>query len=85
MKKGEFISTSRRMVKEYINYYVAKGGNYITLDEISIIGFNNIEGNLKCILYTLKTPGVTYKVTYNKETDELKSELIKMDGFRQIR
>jgi len=85
MKKGEFISTSRRMVKEYINYHVAKGGNYITLDEISIIGFSSVEGNMKCILYTLKTPGVTYKVTYNKETDELNSELIKMDGFRQIR
>ena len=85
MKKREFISLARRMVKEYINYHVAKGGKYITLEEITVIGFSNIEGNLKCILYTLRTPGVTYKVTYNKETDEIKSELIKREGFKTLR
>lgn len=85
MKKGEFISLARRMVKEYINYHVMIGGNYITLDEISIVGFGNIDGNLKCILYTHETPEDIYKVTYNKEKDEINSELIKRDGFRKFR
>ena len=83
MKKGEFISVSRRMVKEYINYHVVKGKEpRARLDDITIIGFSYIEGNLKCILYSLKTPGISYKVTYNKETEEIDSEIIKMDGFR---
>ena len=85
MKKGEFISISKRMVKEYINYHVVKGGDYITLKEISIIGFSNIDGNLKCILYTHETPDDVYKVTYDKEKDEINSELIKKNGFRTLR
>ena len=85
MKRGEFISVARRMVKEYINYHVMKGGSYITLKQIDIIGFSNIEGNLKCILYTRETPEDIYKVTYNKEDDKINSEIIKKDGFRNFR
>jgi hypothetical protein len=85
MKRGEFISVAKRMVKEYINYYVMKGGTYITLKDISVIGFNDADGNLKCILYTRETPEDIYKVTYDKETDSVNSELIKRDGFRKFR
>lgn len=83
MKKGEFISLAKRMVKEYINYHVVKGGKYITLKDITIIGFSNIDSILKCILYAYETPEDIYKVTYNKERGEINSELIKKDGFRR--
>lgn len=85
MKKGEFISVARRMVKEYINYHVVKGGKYIKLNQIDVIGVNDIEGDLKCILYTRETPEDIYKVTYNKEEDKINSEIIKRDGFRKFR
>lgn len=84
MKKGEFISTSRRMVKEYVNRYILKD-DHITADEITLIGFSNIEGNLKCVMYSSRTPEIVYKITYNKENDEISSELIKKNGFRTLR
>ena len=85
MKRSEFISISRRMVKEYINRHVIKDGNYISIKGVNVIGYGDIEGVLKCILYSSETPEVVYKVVYNKEKDEINSEIIKKNGFRTLR
>ena len=85
MKKAEFISVSRRMTKEYINQHVLKGDGYVSLKGVSIIGFGETVEHLKCIMYSQETPEVVYKVVYNKEKDEINSEIIKKNGFRTLR
>lgn len=87
MKKGEFINVSKRMVKEYFNIYVAgkDGIETITLRDICVVGFSHIDGNYKILLSTPISDGVYYKVTYNKDSDELYSSFVKTENKRYFR
>lgn len=79
MKKGEFINVSKRMVKEYFNKYVVgkDGIEKISCCDICVVGFSHVDGNYKILLSTPITDDVYYKVIYDKESDELKSTLVK--------
>ena len=85
MDKYDFISVSKRMVKEYYNRYVAgTDDEQIRLRGITVIGFSNTDGNYKIILSTPKSDGVIYKVTYNRDKDEIKSYIENINnGFRK--
>ena len=87
MKKGEFINVSKRMVKEYFNIYVAgkDGVEKITLRDICVVGFTHIDGNYKILLSTPISDGIYYKVTYDKELDELSSAFVKTENKRYFR
>ena len=78
MKKGEFINVSKRMVKEYFNKYVAgkDGIEKISLSDVCVVGFSHIDGNYKILLSTPISDGLYYRVTYDKNTDELSSSFV---------
>lgn len=86
MNKQDFINVSKRMVKEYFNKYVAEkeGIKELSLSDIYVVGFNSVEGNYKILLSTPVSDGVYYKVTYNKEKDELKSSTVKTFDKRYV-
>lgn len=87
MDKYDFISVSKRMVKEYYNRYVAKTDEeQIRLRNVHVVGLSDINGDYKIILSTPNFDGTIYKVTYDKIKDEIKSHIEKMStGFRKIK
>lgn len=85
MKKGEFIRTSKRMVKEYYNRYIAKDYmRKIMVGDIEVIDFVDDKNNYRIILSTLTWDNRFYGVTYNKHSKELHSYIYESDDFRVI-
>lgn len=82
MKKGEFIYTSKRMVKEYVNRYV-EGVEHISSKDIQVIGFNEDLTSYR-ILLTTPTSEEYYGVSYDKENDNLNSYIYKKVGQRVV-
>lgn len=82
MKKGDFIYTSKRMVKEYVNRYI-EGANHISSKDIQVIGFNDDLSNYR-ILLTAPTSEEYYGVSYDKENDNLNSYIYKKVGQRVV-
>ena len=82
MKKGEFIYTSKRMVKEYVNRYM-EGVDRISSKDVEVIGFNDEPGSLRILLST-PTSEEFYGVSYDKETDNLHSYIYKKVGKRIV-
>lgn len=85
MKKGEFIYTSKRMVREYFNRYVNKTDKpKITLNDIRVVDFRNKQDNYKVLLTTLHQDNLYYGVTYYKDTNKMRSYIYKKlkRGFR---
>lgn len=74
MKKREFISISKRMVKEYYNRFIAKNGiQKITRDNVETIQYEETNCSLKAILITHTDDEILYGVTYDKALDRLNS------------
>lgn len=82
MKKGEFIYTSKRMVKEYVNRYV-EGVDHISSKDIQVIGFNDDLDSYRILLST-PTSEEYYGVSYDKGNDKLHSYIYKKVGKRVI-
>lgn len=82
MKKGDFIYTSKRMVKEYINRYM-EGVEHISSKDVEVIGFNDEPGSFRILLST-PTSEEFYGVSYDKENDKLNSYIYKKVGKRVI-
>lgn len=78
MKKGDFISVAKRMVKEHYNRYVA-GNDDMKIDtsDIHVIQFEDIDDDYRIVLTTAYVDGMYYEVTYDHETDELDSMILK--------
>lgn len=76
MKKGEFISVSKRMVKEYFNRYLDKD-NRLSSKDIQIIGFNEEENRYGALLIIpdkdVTCHQVIYEVVYNIDSDSIQS------------
>lgn len=79
MKKGEFISVSKRMVKEHYNRYVAdeKGVEKLNTGDVHVVRFSDNDGVYDIVLTTTYCDGMYYGVTYDVEEDELESRIIK--------
>lgn len=78
MKTGEFIFTSKRMVKEYVNRYV-EGAKLISTKEIKVIGFNEDPLNFRILLSTPASEEY-YGVHYDKKNNSLDSYIYKKVG-----
>ena len=79
MKKGEFISVSKRMVKEHYNRYVAdeKGVEKLKTGDVHVVRFKDDDGMYEIVLTTSYYDGMYYEVTYDVEKDELESRILK--------
>lgn len=79
MKKGDFISVSKRMVKEHYNRYVAdeKGVEKLTIGDVHVVKFSDDDGVYEIVLTTSYYDGMYYGVTYDVEKDELESRILK--------
>lgn len=84
MKKGEFLSISKRMVKEYFDRYVENKGDIQTIkvSDVEVIGFDEDDDNYRAILITPGSDELYYGTTYYKETDKLHSYVYKKVGKR---
>lgn len=80
MKTGNFIFTSKRMVKEYVNRYV-EGVDNISTKDIQVIGFNEDPRSFRILLSTPASEEY-YGVSYDKENDSLNSYIYKKVGKR---
>lgn len=81
MKKGEFIYTSKRMLKEYINRYVNKeNGKRITVHDVLVIGFHDESDMYRILLSVPTSEDLFYGVTYDKSKDELYSYIYRKTG-----
>ena len=82
MKKGEFITISKRMVKEYFNRYENKTSDIqrITTRDVQVFGFNEDDDKYSILLTTPASDQNFYGVTYSKSTDELHSYIYKKVG-----
>lgn len=82
MKTGDFIYTSKRMVKEYVNRYV-DGTNHISSKDVQVIGFHEDPSIIRLLL-TTPTSEEYYGVSYDKENEKLNSYIYKKVGQRVI-
>ena len=75
MKKGEFISVSKRMVKEYFNRYVDNtgGSRKITSRDVVVIDFQDEPDAYRILLVTMTPETLFYGVTYYKDTNKIHS------------
>lgn len=82
MEKGEFITVSKRMVREYFNRYVKEvGARNIVLNDVRVIDFRDRTDNYK-VLLTTWTSDLYFGVTYYKDTNKIRSYMYKKVGTR---
>ena len=86
MKREKFIQTSKNMVKEYFNRYIAIGDIIKTIRKEDIVVFKFYESpeNYRVLLVTPETFGFYYGVTYDKSTDKINSYIYEIDNLRTI-
>lgn len=78
MKKGDFISVSKRMVKEHYNRYVAgvNGKEKLKTGDICVVKFRDILGDYLIVLTPDNSDDMYYEVTYDRENDEIESMIL---------
>lgn len=83
MKKGDFISVSKRMVKEHYNRYVIKEGeSKLKINEVHVVNFRDDNGDYRIVLTTAYVDGMYYEVTYDSEYGEIDSMILKERKLR---
>ena len=86
MKKGEFISVSKRMVAEYLNRF-DKSENVnqkITIRDVCVVGFHCTPDHLRILLSVPTSDEFYYEVVYDKHTNGLHSYIYNKVGKRII-
>lgn len=75
MKIGEFISVSKRMVKEYFNRYVASSNGFQPIKKLDVktIDFTDKEDRYDISFIVPYTDNSIYRVRYNKFTNMVDS------------
>lgn len=83
MKKGDFISVSKRMVKEHYNRYVIKENEEkIKTGDVHVVNFRDDNGDYRIVMTTAYADNIYYEVTYDSEYDEIDSMILKERKLR---
>lgn len=82
MKKGEFISVSKNMVRQYLSRYVIKTGDVqkIKMSDIEVIGFHEDEDSYRILLTATASNDLYFGATYYKNTNKFNSYTYKKVG-----
>lgn len=84
MKKQEFISLSKNMVKEYLNVFNDKTGQILSVLDVQVEGFHDTPENYRILLSVPSADGFYYEVIYDKKTTGVHSYVFKKAGKRIV-